>query len=113
MRKQIIQNAAFDVATQVRAVEDSLDSTLAEVAELQGRLVRARAAMGVSVKTGQPAFEELANTLQALIAARSSIGNCHGALVDAQQFVPGLRTVAFGDADECPKTAVADLRVVA
>jgi hypothetical protein len=34
MRKEMIENAAFEVATQVRAVEDALDATLAEVAEL-------------------------------------------------------------------------------
>ena len=40
MRKQMLENAAFEVATQVRAVEDSIDSTLAEIAELQGRMIR-------------------------------------------------------------------------
>jgi DNA-binding FrmR family transcriptional regulator len=37
MRKQMIQDAAYDVATQVRAVEDSIDSALAEISELQAR----------------------------------------------------------------------------
>jgi len=40
MRKQMIQNAAFEVATQVRAVEDTIDSALAEIAELQARIMR-------------------------------------------------------------------------
>ena len=35
MLKQMIENAAFEVATQVRAVEDSLDATLAEKARKQ------------------------------------------------------------------------------
>jgi len=34
MRKQMIEDAAFEVATQVRAVEDSIDVTLVELAEL-------------------------------------------------------------------------------
>jgi len=34
-------------------------------------------------------------------------------LADAKGKVPGLRTVGFGDGEECPKTAVADLRIVA
>ena len=34
MRKQLIEYAAFEVATQVRAVEDSIDVTLVELAEL-------------------------------------------------------------------------------
>ena len=113
MRKQQIENAAFEVATQIRAVEDSVDGALAELAELQGRMVRARSVMSVSVTTGQTAFEQLSLVMQALIAARGSIGNCHGALVEAQQFVPGLRTVSFGDGSDCPKTAQAGLRIVA
>jgi len=102
MRKQMIENAAYDVATQVRAVEDSIDSTLTEIAELQQRLLRARSAAGVSVVTGQGALEQLAFALQGMVSARANIGNCHCALVDAKQLVPGLRTVSFGDEGECP-----------
>ena len=36
MRKQMIEIAAYEVATQVRAVEDSIETALAEIAELQG-----------------------------------------------------------------------------
>ena len=115
MRKQNIETAAFELATQVRAVEDSIDATITEMAELQHRLVQARARMGVSVVTGHAAFEQLGIALQSVISARGSIGGCHGALVDAKQFVPGLRTVSFGEGNECPqeKTGFVDLRVVA
>ena len=41
MRKQMIQNAAFEVATQVRAVEGSFEAGLAEVGELQAGMVHA------------------------------------------------------------------------
>ncbi len=37
MRKQMIENAAYEVATQVRAVEESIEAALAELAELQTR----------------------------------------------------------------------------
>ena len=37
MRKQKIEDAVYDVATQVRSVEDCIDAALAEIAELQGR----------------------------------------------------------------------------
>ena len=40
MRKQIIENAAFELATKVREVEDVIDTALGELAELQSRLVR-------------------------------------------------------------------------
>jgi hypothetical protein len=35
------------------------------------------------------------------------------ALADAKQRIPGLREVAWGDGEDCPKTAQADLRIVA
>ena len=40
MRKHQIEYAAYEVATQVRAVEDSIEAALAEIAELQARIVR-------------------------------------------------------------------------
>ena len=40
MRKQQIENAAYNVATQVRTVEDTIDAALAEIAELQARHAR-------------------------------------------------------------------------
>lgn len=113
MRKQQIQNAAFEVATQVREVEDTIDQALADIAELQARLVHARSVTGVAVATSHPAFEQLANATKALIDARGGMANCHGALVDAQQHVPGLRTTSFGDHECPPNTGKADLRVVA
>ena len=115
MRKQLIENAAFDVATQVRTVEDSIETALTELADLQGKMIRCRAVAGIATATGQAAFEQLAAALSGLVAARGSVANCHGALADAKQFVPGLRTVSFGEGDECPpkKIAFTDLRVVA
>jgi hypothetical protein len=114
MRKQMIENAAYEVATQVRAVEETIEAALAELAELQAKMVHARGVTGVGFIASHAAFEQLAVTTNGLIAARGGIANCHAALVDAKQSIPGLRTVAFGDEGECPpKTATADLRVVA
>lgn len=114
MRRQIIENAAFEVATQIRAVEDSIEAALAELAELQGRMVRARATFGIATATGHEAFEQLAITMQSLVKARGGMANCHMSMKEASQFVPGLRTVGFGDAQECPpQQARTDLRVVA
>ena len=114
MRKQMIENAAFEVATQVRTVEDTIDSALAEIAELQSRMVRARSTMRLGVLPSHEAFETLAGALQRLVEARGAMGNCHAALAEAKTQVPGLRTVAFGDGYECPKPeGLADLRIVA
>jgi hypothetical protein len=112
MRKQMIENAAFDVAEQVRTVEDVIDTALAEIAELQGRMMRARSVSGVGVRTGHDALEYLATTLQSLVSARGGMGSCHAALLAATVLVPGLRAVGFGDA-VCPPAAAVALRVVA
>lgn len=114
MRKQQIENAAFEVATQVRAVEDSIDGVLADIAALQTKMIHARAVTGVGVSTSQEAFAQLATALQALVGARGSMAGCHAALAQTKQFIPGLRTISWGDGDECPpEGATLGLRVVA
>jgi hypothetical protein len=112
MRKQLIEQSAHEVATQIRTVEDSIEAALLELAELQGRMVRARATTGVGIATGHQAFEQVAVALQALVAARGGMAGAHAALVEARSRVPGLRTVAFGDGMECPPSS-AQLRAVA
>jgi acid phosphatase family membrane protein YuiD len=114
MRKDLVENAAYEVATQVRAVEEVIENALEEIAELQMRMIRARAATRVATATGHDALTHLAGALNGLVAARGGMASCHAALVEVKQFIPGLRTVGFGDASECPpgpKGAV-DLRVV-
>ena len=114
MRKHIIESAALEVATQIRTVEDCIEDALAEIADLQTKMIRARATARVATSTGHAAFEQLATALHALVTARGGMANCHSALLDAKQFVPGLRAVSWGDAEECPpKVATADLRIVA
>ncbi|MEO8454206.1 MAG: hypothetical protein ABI454_03520 [Sphingomicrobium sp.] len=114
MRKQMIENAAYEVATQIRAVEDSIDSTLAEIAELQSRMMHANSVAHVGPAPIHSALQELSTALGSLVDARGAIVGCHMQLVDAKDKVPGLRTVGFGDGTECPpKTAQADLRIVA
>ena len=116
MRKHQIENAAFEVATQVRAVEDSIEAALAEIAELQARMVRARGVTRAGMVNTHAAFEQLVATTTSLVSARGGIANCHVALAEARKTVPGLRTVALGDEGDCPPTTptgTVDLRIVA
>lgn len=114
MRRQVLEQTALEVAHQVRAVEDSIEAALIELAELQNRMIRARSVAGVGIATGHQALEQVAASLQALVSARGGMANCHAALVEAKQKVPGLRTVSFGDTQECPPpSALMPLRVVA
>ena len=113
MRKQMIESAAFEVATQTRAVEDAIETALAEIAELQGRMIRARAVFGIATATGHEAFEQLALATQSLVKARGGMAHCHITMKETTQLVPGLRTVGFGDMQQCPEEGRAPLRVVA
>ncbi|MFL6728653.1 MAG: hypothetical protein ACJ8E3_08380 [Sphingomicrobium sp.] len=113
MRKHQIESAAHEVATQVRVVEDSIDATLTEIAELQARMMHVNSVARVGPARIHGALEELSTALRSLVAARGSVVGCHQQLAEAREFVPGLRTVSWGDSEECPKTGVADLRVVA
>ena len=113
MRKQQIENAAFEVATQIRAVEDSIDATLFEIAELQSRMMRVNAVAHVGPAPIHSALEELSAAFGSLIAARGSIVGCHTQLVEAKGKVPGLRTTSFGDNECPPSTGQATLRIVA
>jgi len=113
MRKQMIENAAHEVATQVRAVEESVEAALAELAELQLKMVHARSVTGAGFVTSHSAFEQIAVATSGLVAARGGIAHCHAALAETSKTIPGLRTVGFGD-NECPPAqGHADLRVVA
>ena len=113
MRKQMIENAAFEVATQVRAVEDSIEAALIEIADLQSKMVQARAATKAGFANTHAAFEQLAVVTTGLIAARGGIAHCHAELAETRKTIPGLRTVGFGDNECPPDEAFGDLRIVA
>ena len=114
MRKQMIENAAYEVATQVRAVEDSIEAALIEIAELQTKMVQARVATRAGFANTHDAFEQLAAATSGLIAARGGIASCHVALAQSRKTIPGLREVAWGDGQECPpQEAFGELRIVA
>ena len=114
MRKENVHNAAFEVATQVRALEESIDNALVELAELQTRMIHARGVTGAGFANSHAAFEPLAAIAGGLIAARGGTANCHEALAETRKTIAGLRTVAWGDMYDCPETkGSVDLRVVA
>ena len=114
MRKQQIETAAYEVATQVRTVEESIDAAIVEIAELQARMMYASSVAATGYGTIHPALQQLSAAVAGLIDSRGAIVACHAALADAKQKVPGLRTVSWGDGDQCPPaSATTPLRVVA
>lgn len=113
MRKQMIENAAYEVATQVRAVEDTIDAALSEIAELQSRIMRVNSVAGVGYGVIHPTLQKVSAAVSGLVETRGAIVACHQELADAKGKVPGLRTVGWGDGDDCPEIAKTDLRIVA
>ena len=111
MRKQMIENAAYELAAQVRAAEESIETAITQLAEMQVRMVHARSVTGAAFVTSHAPFEHIAAATVGLIAARGGIANCHASLAETRKTIPGLRTVAIGDED-CPPQEAA-LRVVA
>ena len=112
MRKHQIENAAFEVATQVRAVEDSIDAAIAEVVVFLVWLLWFYAVAATGFGTIHPALQKVAAAVSGLVDTRGAIVECHAALAEAKTKVPGLCLVAIGD-EESPKTAQANLRIVA
>lgn len=115
MRKQMIENAAYEVATQVRAVEDTIDAALSEIAELQSRIMRVNSVARVGYGVIHPTLHQLSTAVAGLVETRGAIVECHAALAEAKGKVPGLRTVSWGDGDDqCPpEIASTNLRIVA
>jgi hypothetical protein len=113
MRKQMIETAAFEVATQIRTVEDGIDCLISEAAELQARIMRANSISSAGVGTINPSLVQLAAAISSLVQTRGAIVACHSALVDAKGKVPGLRVTSWGDGDDCPKDTKGELRIVA
>jgi hypothetical protein len=114
MRKQMIENAAYEVATQVRAVEDTIDAALSEIAELQSRIMRVNSVAGVGYGVIHPTLEKVSSAVTGLVETRGAIVACHSELAEAKGKVPGLRTVSWGDPDDdCPELASTNLRIVA
>ena len=79
MRKQQIENAAYEVATQVRAVEDTIDAALVEIAELQARMMHASSVAASGYGTIHPALQQLSAAVAGLIDSRGAICQQAGA----------------------------------
>jgi hypothetical protein len=114
MRKEAIWNAVHEVGIHTRAAEDLIESALIELAELQSKLVQVSNVAGVTYATLQQSFEGVSATINDLVTVRGSMAQCHEALVEVKEKIPGIRTKAWGDPDPCcGHFAQTDLRVVA
>ena len=66
-------------------------------------MVRARGVTRAGMVSSHAAFEQLADDDDAAWSRPAArIGSCHVALAETKQTIPGLRTVAWGDAEDCP-----------
>ena len=116
MRKQAIQTAAHDVATQIRLVENQIESALSEIAELQSRMIHARSVANVHTGMGHEALQQVVAAISGLVDARGGLANAHQILKDTTLSVPGLREMSYGDGEATPPPTgftERDLRIVA
>jgi hypothetical protein len=112
MRKQAIWDAVHEVGIHTRAVEDLIESTLVELAELQSKIVQVSNVAGVPYSTLQDSFEGVSATINDLVKVRGTMAHCHGVFLEAKEKIPGVRS--WGDGDPCCRPmAKTDLRVVA
>ena len=116
MRRQAIWNAVHEVGIHTRAAEGLIESTLAELSQLQAKLVEVSNVAGVSYLTLQESFEGLSATINDLVKLRGTMARCHETFVETKEKIPGVRSTetSWGDGDPCcPKIAQTDLRAVA
>jgi len=105
-----IRALAHQVADDLHAAEDAIDTAIAMAAKLAGTMTAARRDANVSAVVGQDVFDGMTETFASLNAARRSIVQTHHGLVVVKDQV-GLRTVAVGGAIKPPM--VTDLKDVA
>ena len=103
MRKQMIENAAYEVATQVRAVEDSIEAALVEIAELQTKMVHARVVTraGFVTATRRSSSSPRRPPAWSPPAAGSPIATRRWPRPASRSRACADRR--FGDVDECPQ----------
>lgn len=99
------RDAALKVVDSLHAAEAAIDAALARAAELNSTLVNARIEARLSAVVGQDAFEGAAAAFASLARARADIVETHNRLQDTKIQI-GLRTLATGDADKPPPTAI-------
>jgi hypothetical protein len=115
MRKDAIWNAVHEVGIHTRAVEDLIESALAELSQLQAKVLDVSDVAGVSYSTLQESFEGVSAAISDMVKVRGTMARCHEVLVETKEHIPGVRTTSWGDGNPCcpPKTAENDLRIVA
>jgi hypothetical protein len=103
------QAVAQQVADRLFAVENAIDTALAQAAELTAALPKARADARLSAIVGQAALDRTAASLAALVEARRCIVDAHEQL-DIVRDQVGLREVNIGDVGPKPTGATGDAR---
>ena len=89
MRKQAIWDAVHEVGIHTRAVEDLIESTLVELAELQSKVVQVSNVAGVSYSTLQDSFEGVSATINDLVKARGTMAHLSWCVSRSQGEDPG------------------------
>ncbi len=95
------QEAAEDLTKRLLAAEQALDDAISKTGELIGYMPVARKIANLSAVVGQAAILEAAETLCALVGARTHLVATHNRLADVRDQI-GLKEVALGSGDMKP-----------
>lgn len=95
------KDAAFNVAEQLFATENAIDTALTTAAQFVGTMPVARQHARLSAIVGQEAMDHAVAAMTALNEARRAIVAAHNALSTVQGQI-GLGAVAFGAVDKPP-----------
>ena len=114
MRKEAIWNAIHEVGIHTRAVEDLIEAALAELSQLQAKVLEVSNVAGVSYSTLQDSFEGVSATINDMVKVRGTMARCHEVMVETKAKIPGVRPAKWGDPNPCCSgSAEPDLRIVA
>lgn len=99
---------AQGVAARLFATEAALDEALAEASMLVAQMTRARRTLGISTESGDAAVSKVSDVIAGLAAARKTISDAHGELLDTKLRL-GIRTKLVGQPDKPPQVAPANV----
>lgn len=89
------RNVAQQLTNRLFETESAIDEAISKMADLTGYMPIARESAKLSAVVGQDAFIQAAQTMTALVEARSQIVETHHRLAETRVQI-GLRTMAMG-----------------
>ncbi len=104
LKPHALQSVARTVAEKIIPLENSLDESFSQTADLLAYLPQARVSAGLPMETGHAAIVQLVASLQSMTDARGAIIAAHAALARTKGELR-LPETGFGSLAGCPSSA--------